>query len=646
MVERERSSFSSWDLLGLVLFVPGAFLSVLVVMDLFQSGGVGWTGRLAASIATWAGHTTPLVAAVGLAATGVAVYLRGAGLAVGRHLAAVVLTAAGVEVLLGAVTEAGGGILGASSGGWIARNAGEFLGMMFGIVATVVPVWLLWLRPMSPRPGIRPLPAPASPAPQDSIVDGVSPAEAEALVPDERFVSYMEQVWKHARTSTLPRNAPPSPYPEDVRLKGLVPPGARPLSNRDAITSQPRAPAALTEHEDAPSAEGGAYVPLGKDLADKTTPSRPRAAEVARSAGIEPVAGTKAPLGYRAFFGTEPEPRPKSKAAVPPAADVARTSRDRAASADAKDGTGARSGPPQPSWEQSPLFEAERTGTKSGQQKTALASAGDDEPELELEEAGPASLDVADRAGADVDAVLSSAEEVDELAEDTESEAFDGDDEDEDLAGGDDDDEDDLEDSEDDEDDEDDEDSEDDDEDADEDDDEDSSEDGDDESAELEEDPGDEGLLAQTEVRPWQPATHLELASASRGEKEALGSHIREDERANATEQEVVLEPHPAPRPRHPSKPAVRGPVVPEVSRPIRAPEDHEDLVLQAGMLFLQHGRVAVSLLQRHFGLDFDAACELLDELQQRGLIGPYRGGQRRDILLSAEQWMERVASS
>jgi DNA segregation ATPase FtsK/SpoIIIE-like protein len=64
-------------------------------------------------------------------------------------------------------------------------------------------------------------------------------------------------------------------------------------------------------------------------------------------------------------------------------------------------------------------------------------------------------------------------------------------------------------------------------------------------------------------------------------------------------------------------------------------------------MLFLERGRVAVSMLQRTFDLDFKEATALLDQLQQAGLIGPYLGGQKRDILLSADEWRgRRVASS
>ncbi|MFT4538518.1 MAG: hypothetical protein ACI835_000953 [Planctomycetota bacterium] len=73
---------------------------------------------------------------------------------------------------------------------------------------------------------------------------------------------------------------------------------------------------------------------------------------------------------------------------------------------------------------------------------------------------------------------------------------------------------------------------------------------------------------------------------------------------------------------------------------------DPEELLYRSGALFLNRGRVAVSLLQREFNIEFDAACTILDQLQQRGLIGPYLGGQRRDILLGREEWDERFAQS
>jgi len=75
---------------------------------------------------------------------------------------------------------------------------------------------------------------------------------------------------------------------------------------------------------------------------------------------------------------------------------------------------------------------------------------------------------------------------------------------------------------------------------------------------------------------------------------------------------------------------------------------DHssEELLAVSGQLFLDEGRVAVSLLQRRFDLDFQAACEVLDGLQEAGLIGPYKGGQQRDILMTEEEWQSKVAAS
>jgi len=66
-------------------------------------------------------------------------------------------------------------------------------------------------------------------------------------------------------------------------------------------------------------------------------------------------------------------------------------------------------------------------------------------------------------------------------------------------------------------------------------------------------------------------------------------------------------------------------------------------VVCDAGVLFLERERVAVSMLQREFNLDFDESCEAMDKLQSMGLIGPYVGGHRRDILMSKDEWTERV---
>ena len=92
---------------------------------------------------------------------------------------------------------------------------------------------------------------------------------------------------------------------------------------------------------------------------------------------------------------------------------------------------------------------------------------------------------------------------------------------------------------------------------------------------------------------------------------------------------DVVLQPQPPPAAR-PTPPAA-----PKHALAV------DDVVYRAGCLFLERQRVAVSMLQREFGLDFKAATAVLDHLQTAGLIGPYLGGQRRDVLITREQWDE-----
>ena len=96
---------------------------------------------------------------------------------------------------------------------------------------------------------------------------------------------------------------------------------------------------------------------------------------------------------------------------------------------------------------------------------------------------------------------------------------------------------------------------------------------------------------------------------------------------AEESEPEVVLEPQAA--------------ATPDDARKISA-----EMLAEAGNLFLKEKRVAVSMLQKRYSLDFEQSCVVLDELQQLGLIGPYAGGSQRDILLSSAEWLELTGQS
>ena len=74
--------------------------------------------------------------------------------------------------------------------------------------------------------------------------------------------------------------------------------------------------------------------------------------------------------------------------------------------------------------------------------------------------------------------------------------------------------------------------------------------------------------------------------------------------------------------------------------------EADQTILMKAADLFLERDRVAVSLLQRQFNVDFEECCVILDQLQEMGLIGPYLGGNRRDILLTRDQWLDHVSET
>ncbi len=128
---------------------------------------------------------------------------------------------------------------------------------------------------------------------------------------------------------------------------------------------------------------------------------------------------------------------------------------------------------------------------------------------------------------------------------------------------------------------------------------------------------------------------------------------------------DVVLTPAPSKRkrtkvrdPKPAAEPSDRDPK-PASERPRREPAkateparrqpkasgERSRLLTEIGCLLVERGRVAVSMLQKQYDMDFDEATRVLDELQELGLIGPYLGGQRRDILLTRDEWMEKVSS-
>ncbi len=76
-------------------------------------------------------------------------------------------------------------------------------------------------------------------------------------------------------------------------------------------------------------------------------------------------------------------------------------------------------------------------------------------------------------------------------------------------------------------------------------------------------------------------------------------------------------------------------------------PEDgpDEDPMLQEAIkVVVENGLASTSLLQRKLKLGYARAARIVDQMEQRGIIGPYEGAKPRKVLITKEQLMEQEA--
>jgi len=77
-------------------------------------------------------------------------------------------------------------------------------------------------------------------------------------------------------------------------------------------------------------------------------------------------------------------------------------------------------------------------------------------------------------------------------------------------------------------------------------------------------------------------------------------------------------------------------------------PEDGPDadpLLEEAIKVVVENGQASTSLLQRKLKLGYARAARIVDEMEARGVVGPYEGSKPRKVLLTKEQLMERQAT-
>jgi S-DNA-T family DNA segregation ATPase FtsK/SpoIIIE len=70
-----------------------------------------------------------------------------------------------------------------------------------------------------------------------------------------------------------------------------------------------------------------------------------------------------------------------------------------------------------------------------------------------------------------------------------------------------------------------------------------------------------------------------------------------------------------------------------------------DPLYEQAVRIVMENQRGSVSLLQRKLEIGYSRAARLIDFMAEEGLVGSYKGSQAREVLLTLEEWEERLAS-
>ena len=76
------------------------------------------------------------------------------------------------------------------------------------------------------------------------------------------------------------------------------------------------------------------------------------------------------------------------------------------------------------------------------------------------------------------------------------------------------------------------------------------------------------------------------------------------------------------------------------------APQDEEtgesdELFPAAVDVVLELGQASVSMLQRRLKLGYSRAARLVDQMEEKGIVGPFEGSKPRALLITKQQWQE-----
>jgi S-DNA-T family DNA segregation ATPase FtsK/SpoIIIE len=116
-------------------------------------------------------------------------------------------------------------------------------------------------------------------------------------------------------------------------------------------------------------------------------------------------------------------------------------------------------------------------------------------------------------------------------------------------------------------------------------------------------------------------------------EVEAVASYVKENYNTNY-DQTVMDEIEKKAAQTGSSKPAVAADPDPEEES-----AGGDEMLPAAVDVFMETGQASVSMLQRRLKLGYARAARIVDEMEEKGIVGPFQGSKPRAILVTKEQW-------
>ena len=74
--------------------------------------------------------------------------------------------------------------------------------------------------------------------------------------------------------------------------------------------------------------------------------------------------------------------------------------------------------------------------------------------------------------------------------------------------------------------------------------------------------------------------------------------------------------------------------------------DDGDDMLNDAIECVIEMGMASTSMLQRKLKLGYARAARIIDQMEERGIVGPFEGSKPRQVLITKEQWLEKQLQS